>query len=169
MSGFSEGPTESIVVMRHPDSQRLLNRLVDIYAAWERSRGSDASQLVALFADDIQLFSIADGRPGLAFTAACRSKAEAELYLAGLMRDWELQALTIEDTIVEAGRVVLLYHASWTNRHTGKLFETAKVDIWRFRNGRAVEFREFYDSAGALAAASPGPAPDTETDVPVAR
>jgi ketosteroid isomerase-like protein len=33
---------------------------------------------------------------------------------------------------------------------------TPKVDVWRFRDGKAVEFSEFYDTAQAYAAAQPG-------------
>ena len=41
---------------------------------------------------------------------------------------------------------------------TGELFpdcETPKVDIWRFREGKAVEFYEMFDTAAAFAAATP--------------
>jgi ketosteroid isomerase-like protein len=30
-----------------------------------------------------------------------------------------------------------------------------KVDVWRLRDGRAVEFRDFYDSARAITATLP--------------
>ena len=41
------------------------------------------------------------------------------------------------------------------NKETGKAFETPKIDIWRFRDGRAIEFFEHYDTAQILDAAKP--------------
>jgi ketosteroid isomerase-like protein len=32
---------------------------------------------------------------------------------------------------------------------------TPKADFWTFRNGKAVEFHEFYDTAALIAAAKP--------------
>ena len=42
----------------------------------------------------------------------------------------------------------------WTNRKTGKIAETPKVDFWRFRDGKAVEFYEYFDTACVAAAAA---------------
>jgi ketosteroid isomerase-like protein len=44
---------------------------------------------------------------------------------------------------------------SWTHKGTGKTCETPKVDIWRFRDGKAIEFYELFDTAAAFAAATP--------------
>jgi len=44
---------------------------------------------------------------------------------------------------------------AWRINATGKTFEAPKVDVWRLRDGRAVEFYEYYDTAGLAKAASP--------------
>jgi ketosteroid isomerase-like protein len=44
---------------------------------------------------------------------------------------------------------------AWRNNATGKTFETSKVDVWRLRDGRALEFYEYYDTADLAKAASP--------------
>ena len=44
------------------------------------------------------------------------------------------------DTVVWIGR------CSWRNRHDGKTVDSPKVDIWTFRNGKAVRFFEMFDS-----------------------
>jgi ketosteroid isomerase-like protein len=33
--------------------------------------------------------------------------------------------------------------------------DSPKIDIWRFRDGKAVAFEEFYDTARVFAAATP--------------
>jgi len=43
---------------------------------------------------------------------------------------------------------------AWRNKHTGRTVETPKVDYWRFKDGKVVEFYEYYDTARVLAAAS---------------
>ncbi|MFH1345642.1 MAG: hypothetical protein ABIL01_31215 [Pseudomonadota bacterium] len=42
----------------------------------------------------------------------------------------------------------------WINKHTGKRAENPKVDFWRFRGGKAVEFYEYFDTACVAAAAA---------------
>ena len=43
---------------------------------------------------------------------------------------------------------------AWINKKTGKKAETPKVDFWRFRDGKAVEFYEYFDTACVAAAAT---------------
>ena len=59
----------------------------------------------------------------------------------------------MNDFIADGDRVAVIGHCSWTNKRTGKVAESAKVDIWRFRDGKAVEFHEFFDTAAVAAAA----------------
>jgi len=57
--------------------------------------------------------------------------------------------------VAESDCVVVVGATKWTNKETGKSFETPKIDIWRFRDGRAIEFFEHYDTAQILDAAKP--------------
>ena len=41
----------------------------------------------------------------------------------------------------------------WRNVRTGRRAETPKVDVWRFPDGKAVEFFEYYDTAKLAEAA----------------
>jgi len=60
-------------------------------------------------------------------------------------------ALTeIADTIVVIGST------AWTHNDTGKQAESPKVDVWRFnREGKAIAFFEYYDTANIIQAATP--------------
>jgi len=56
------------------------------------------------------------------------------------------------DEFLAAGDVVLMIGTcSFKNKATGKTFATPKADLWRFEDGKAVEFFEYYDTAGILA------------------
>ena len=61
----------------------------------------------------------------------------------------------VDEYIAQGERVVAVGSTSWTNKKTGKTASTPKVDIWRMRNGKAVEFMEYYDTANLIAAATP--------------
>ena len=57
-----------------------------------------------------------------------------------------------EHFVAQGDRVVMLGRCAWSYRKTGKVVWTQKADSWRFENGKAVEFFEFYDTAQVLAA-----------------
>ena len=75
--------------------------------------------------------------------------------IESLMRDWEMVSHTMNDFIAQDDRVAVIGRAVWRHKGTGKVADTRKVDIWRFRDGKAVDYAEFYDTARAFAAATP--------------
>jgi ketosteroid isomerase-like protein len=58
----------------------------------------------------------------------------------------------VDHFVAQGDRVVMVGHCSWRAKRTGKVVATPKVDTWRFANGKAVEFYEFYDTAQVHAA-----------------
>ena len=66
-----------------------------------------------------------------------------------------LLRFTVDDYVASGDTVVMVGSCAWRNRRTERVFETPKVDVWMFRNGRAVEIREFFDTARAVEAAAP--------------
>jgi ketosteroid isomerase-like protein len=48
--------------------------------------------------------------------------------------------------------VIALGSTAWTNKTTGKRVESLKSDVWKFRDGKAVSFLEFYDSFALIEA-----------------
>jgi len=63
--------------------------------------------------------------------------------------------MPIHDMIAEGDRVAVIGSTSWTCNATGNSVETPKVDVWKFKDGRAVEFYEYFDTARVFAAATP--------------
>jgi hypothetical protein len=127
-------------------------KLKAAYARWNDSKAGNADIWLDLLHDDVQLRSLADGAEGLEFSGARHSRTEVERYLEQVSSDWEMQYYTVRHFVAQGDRVAVLGECSWKNRKTGKILVTPKADFWRFRDGKVVEFVEFYDTAKALAA-----------------
>ncbi|MBN9119642.1 MAG: nuclear transport factor 2 family protein [Planctomycetes bacterium] len=108
-----------------------------------------------LMADDIEMRSVADGAPGMEFSAPRKGKGTVQGYFTALAADWELIYYTVDEFLVDGDRVATFGRCAFRNRKTGKTAETAVANRWRFRDGLAVEFYELYDTAKAFAAATP--------------
>ena len=78
---------------------------------------------------------------------AYQTRDQLAQYFAGIKRDWEMIEYVTENFVAQGDRVVMLGHCSWRNRHTGKVVATPKADSWRFADGKAIEFYEYYDTA----------------------
>jgi hypothetical protein len=60
----------------------------------------------------------------------------------------------VDEFIAQGDAVFMRGSTAWRNKRTGRTAETPKVDFWRFRDGKAVEFYEYYDTARVIAAAA---------------
>lgn len=129
--------------------------LKEAYTQWVDRKGADFACWANIMSDEAALGSLADGRPEMPFTAPRASKAEILGYLEGLMQDWELVNHDMNEFIAQGDRVVVVGRVAWRNRATGKIADTPKVDIWRIRDGKAVDYVEFYDTARSIEAARP--------------
>ena len=125
------------------------------YEIWHASKaGADGvAHWMDLMSDgEISWSSLAGGVAGLEFTRCCRSKQEVLRYFVEMTRDWEMLSYTAQEFVAQGDRVVMLGHCAWKNRKTGKTASTPKADVIRLRDGKIVEFMEFYDTAVAIAA-----------------
>lgn len=129
--------------------------LKEAYSQWSAQDSEGYDCWMAILAEEVSLGSLANGAPEMPFTAPRRSKAQVLDYLDELKRDWDMISFDMNDYIVEGDRVVAIGRVVWRNKATGKVVDTPKVDIWRFRDGKAVDFQEFYDTALAYAATKP--------------
>lgn len=122
------------------------------YQEWNATKGTSAGAWLALMADDVVMRSVSDGGGGMDFTRKNTGKAEAERYFAGLTADWEMIHFTADEFIAAGDRVVVLSRVAFRFRATGKVASSPKADVFRFRDGKVVEFFEFFDTAAAFAA-----------------
>ncbi len=126
------------------------------YALWNQSKGDrqGVSSWMSLLSDDVQWRSVAAGAPGMEFSRACQSKNEVQRYFEELGKDWELLNYNADEFIAQGDRVVMLGSCEWKHRGTGKIMKSPKADVHRLRDGKVVDFMEFYDSIAGQAAAT---------------
>ncbi len=137
--------------MAERENVRLLEKA---YARWHETRGGSVDDWMALIDDNFQFGSLAQSAPQMAFAASYNSRTALKNYFDGLRAEWEMIHYTMNEFIAEGEVVVVRGNVAWRNKRTGKEVETPKVDFWRFRDGKAVEFYEYFDTARAFAAAS---------------
>ena len=130
-------------------------KLKTAYRQWHESKGGSVKGWLDLMVDDVRCYSLAAGAPEAAFTAPIVSKKDFERYFKGLLADWEMVHYKTDQFIAEGERVAVRGSTAWMNRKTGPVVDTPKADFWTFRDGKAVEFHEFYDTAALIAAAKP--------------
>ena len=107
---------------------------------------------MSIMADDAIFNSLAQGAEGVEFTRKSVSKAEVDGYFEGLTGGWKMIHYTVDQYISQNDQVVMIGSTAWTNKSTGKIASTPKVDVIRMRDGKIIEFSEYYDTATLLAA-----------------
>jgi uncharacterized protein len=130
-----------------------LKLIQDAYAMWGSNKEQSFEHWMNLMADDVHWRSLSGGAAGMEFTAACQCKDDVRRYFVALAQDWEMQHYTPEHYVAHGDWVVMRGTCGWRHRRTKNVVETPKADFLRLKDGKVVEFHEFYDTAAALAAA----------------
>ena len=137
------------------DSDLPLAELADAYRHWRETKGATVDQVVNLMADEIEMRSVLEpANLPHELAKAHRSHAEVRDYFTALLDDWEMIDFPQEKIVADGDTVVWIGRCHWRNKHDGKELDTPKVDVWTFRNGKAVRFFEMFDSLGFARAAS---------------
>jgi ketosteroid isomerase-like protein len=103
----------------------------------------------------ISFGSVPRGAAPLQFATQYDDRVKLRHYFNELLSQWEMQHYTIDEYIAQGDMVVARGSTAWRNKATGKMAETPKMDFWRFKGGKAVEFYEYFDTACVAAAATP--------------
>lgn len=135
--------------------QATLNNIKNAYGAWHASKGASSSQFINLLDDNISWKSLTGGATGMKFTGEHKRKQEVQQYFAGLAADWAMIYYNVDRFLVDGDWVVMLGWCSWRHRRTNLVVETPKADFMQVKDGKIVKFREFFDTAQALAATRP--------------
>ena len=125
------------------------------YADWSGAKAASIDCWVSIMADDARLTSLADGAAAVPFTRSRGGRSEIIEYLEGLTKDWEMLSYDVDEFVAQDDRVVAIGSTSWRNKLTRKIVDTPKIDIWRMRGGKVIEFSEFYDTARIYEASQP--------------
>jgi len=128
--------------------------LKEAFETWNASKGRSIEHWLNIMTDDVRFRSLGEGGPGLEFTCGRSSKAEVAEYLQGLTTQLEMIHYTVEEYIDAGDKVIAISRTAWKNKTTGRDFETLKVDIARFRDGKIHDFLETYDTSMLLEVAN---------------
>ena len=129
--------------------------LQEAYRLWNDSKGASVNHwLDTVVAENVSFGSVPRGVEPLQFARQYRDRKELAGYFNSLLGDWDMKHYTVEEYIAQGDVVVARGSTAWTNKKTGKVADTPKIDFWRFKDGKAVEFYEYFDTACAAAAAT---------------
>ena len=134
------------------EESRNVELLEHAYRRWSETRGGSADEWLAICAERMAFGSLAHGTVPTPYLTSYRSRDELKDYFDGISRDWEMMEYTVDHFVAQGDRVVMLGRCAWRYRKTDKVVWTPKADSWRFADGKAVEFFEFYDTAQIQAA-----------------
>lgn len=135
------------------EEQRNTGILKEAYDKWHASKGGSVDHWTSIMGDQIDFRSLADGEGGLNFTKSVESRAELAQYFEGLLGDMEMIHYTVDKYFADGDTVIAMGRTAWRVRANGNEFETPKVDVVRFEDGKIVAFFEYYDTAKIQAAA----------------
>ena len=140
-----------------PDEARNVEVLKKAYKRWHETRGGSADEWLEICSDRIAFGSLAQGPEGARYLTSYQSRDALKDYFKGLSNDWEMIEFVAEHFVAQDDRVVMLGRCAWRHRRTRKEVESPLVHVWRFRDGKATEYYELYDTAKAFAAARADP------------
>jgi len=124
-----------------------VQRLAEAYNLWSDTKGGSVDHWLTLLADEVDFRSVTDDLAEVPFALPYETRDEVRQYLDGLVGGWEMVEFRVERFIEQGDEVVMVGAAAFRNRATGKLVDTPKIDLWRFRGDQAVSFYEMVDTA----------------------
>ena len=130
------------------DSDLPIDEVAEAYRTWRESRGRNVDEVIDMMADEIEMRSVLDPDLPDDLAADRKTRDEARQYFEILSRDWEMIDYPQEKIVADGDTVVWIGRCHWRHRTTGREINSPKVDIWTFRDGKAVSFFEMFDSLG---------------------
>lgn len=131
---------------------RIVNDIRSHYRAWDQGKGATSERFLELLADDATFRSIGGGAKFMEFTRPHKAKDNIRAYFAELMRDWEMLFFNVSTFLVQDDTIAVVCECAWKHKHTGKTVHTPKLDVMRVKDGKVVDFYEFFDNHQAIAA-----------------
>lgn len=132
-----------------------LDRLKAAYKAWHDSKGMSQQSWLDVMSDNVAIRSTGAPVQALAFAGQRHTKQGAVAYMTSLLGTWSMVHWTPE-TFVESGdRIAVFATCAWTCKATGKTAEVRIAHLWQFQDGKIASLDEIFDTAAAIAAATP--------------
>lgn len=118
-----------------------------MYAAFGRG---DKATLVEGFADDVE-WQIA-GPAAIPICGSRHGREQVAQFFTVLAETLETQQFEPRQFIAQDDMVVVLGHERHRAKSTGRSYEGEWVQVFTLRDGKVVKYREYFDTAAALAA-----------------
>lgn len=129
--------------------------LREAYQRWRDTEGASIDHWISICADEIVFGSLVQGADPMNYMRLYTRRDDLRQYLGGIRADWDMLEFEAEQFVAQDDRVVMLGYCSQLCRSTGRKVWTPLAHSWRFKDGLAVEYYEFFDTARAFAAMSP--------------
>jgi ketosteroid isomerase-like protein len=129
--------------------------LKEAYRQWHETRGQSVDHFISIVDENIRFGSLPQGEAPMQFATEYDNREVLRGYFKELLDQWSMNFYEVKRFIAQDDMVVMQGVCSWTHKVTKKTCNSPKVDIWRFRDGKAVEFYELFDTAAAYSAATP--------------
>lgn len=118
------------------------------YARWLETRGGSAEDFIAMLSPEIVMRTVLGADVPDEMSLGMTGIDGARAYFASVARDWEMIDYPTEEIVAQGDTVVWIGRCHWRNRSSFAEVNSPKVDIWRFRDGKALEVLEMFDSLG---------------------
>lgn len=138
-----------------PNDEAPVGDLEAAYRIWSESGGRRSELWDDLLSEQVNFRTVGQPKRGFSFAYARQTKREVVNYLTRLTEDWDMVYFRPERFLADGPRVAMMGMASWRNRATGRICEVLVAHFWRFRDGRAVEIVEVFDSFRVMEAMTP--------------
>lgn len=136
-------------------SEANVQLLKEAYRRWNDSKGGSVDYWFdSVIGPQIKFSSISQGVEPMEFTKEYNDRTKLRGYFDGLLADWSMRYCAMDEFVAQYDVVVARGKCAWTNKRTGKVAETPKLDFWRFKDGKVIEFYEYFDTALAYDAAT---------------
>ncbi|TQV83606.1 nuclear transport factor 2 family protein [Denitrobaculum tricleocarpae] len=123
-------------------NKHLLSRCYDAYAA------CDPQPLVSLFDDEASYNAVARCED-FSFAGPCHGRRAVLENIARIHADYDLEKYAVTRMIAQDDLVAVHADVGFRYKSTGNLVAIDKVDLFRMRDGKIIEFNEFFDTASA--------------------
>jgi uncharacterized protein len=131
-----------------------INLLKAAYKAWNETKGTSVDTWLALMAEEIDFRSLANGLIDIPWTRTRTSRSEVGDYLQSLTSTFGMNHFTVDRYVCQGDTVVAIGSTAWHHLGSGKSFDTPIVNVWRFKEGKAISFFEYFDTARVAQAAA---------------
>jgi ketosteroid isomerase-like protein len=135
------------------DSDLPLEKLRSAYDNWRSTKGGNLNEVLDLFDDQIEMHSVLEPNVKHELARVQVTREDTKKYFGELLDNWEMIDFPTEKILAEGDTVVWIGRCHWKSKKDGKELDTPKIDVWKFRNGKAVRFFEMFDSLGFAKAA----------------